>query len=93
MVEIVTWPESQMVTEYSGYLENAVLINSDKGLDEYGSSAYIVDADWWAKCLNGEIPLRGAEEDDTTEDDELMIDVGFDPDTFDPQTYDMSLFW
>ncbi len=93
MVEIVTWPESQMITEYSGYLENAVLINSDKGLDEYGSSAYIVDAEWWNKCLNGEIPLRGAEEADTIEDDELMIDVGFDPDTFDPQTYDISLFW
>lgn len=42
MVEIVTWPESQMVTEYDGCFENIALINSEAGLDAFGSSAHVV---------------------------------------------------
>lgn len=45
--EIVTWPDSQMVEEIPGYTSFAYLINDEEGLETYGSSAYVVDKDWY----------------------------------------------
>ena len=43
---VITWPESQDLMDRDGFEENCHLINDDKGLDEYGSSAYFVDENW-----------------------------------------------
>jgi hypothetical protein len=70
--EVVCWPESQMIMNKVGFFENCRLINSIRGLEEYGSSAYLVDKDWYQKVLNGEIP-----ETDLFDDDE-ELDVCYD---------------
>ena len=44
--EVVCWPESQMLMELDGFEENSYLVNDDKGLLEFGSSAYFVNRKW-----------------------------------------------
>ena len=44
--EVVCWPESQMLMEVDGFEENSYLVNDDKGLLEFGSSAYFVNRKW-----------------------------------------------
>lgn len=46
---VVTWPDSQNLMDREGFRENSYLVNDDKGIEEFGSSAYFVDEDW----LNG----------------------------------------
>lgn len=53
--EIVVWPQSQSLVEKEGFLENCELINSVKGIEVYGVSAYLVDSDWYKKFKNGEL--------------------------------------
>lgn len=43
---VIMWPESQDLMDREGFEENCHLINDDKGLGEYGSSAYFVDENW-----------------------------------------------
>ena len=74
--EIVCWPESQMLMEKEGFYDNCSLINSDRGLEEFGSSAYLVDKDWYQKFINGE--LSDAEYNDEDIDD--MLDICYDDD-------------
>ena len=47
---IVCWPDSQILMELPGFQDNCCLINDDKFLDIYGSSAYFVNQKW----LSGE---------------------------------------
>ena len=44
--EVVCWPESQMLMELDGFEENSYLVNDNKGLLEFGSSAYFVNRKW-----------------------------------------------
>ena len=44
--EVVCWPESQKLMELDGFEENSYLVNDDKGLLEFGSSAYFVNRKW-----------------------------------------------
>lgn len=44
--EVVCWPESQMLMELDGFEENSYLVNDDKGLLKFGSSAYFVNRKW-----------------------------------------------
>lgn len=46
---IIQWPESQHLFELPEFESNCHLINDDKGLDLYGSSAYFVNEDWYYK--------------------------------------------
>ena len=46
---IVTWPESQYVTERPKFWEHAWLINDPYGLNRFGSSAYVVEEDWYCE--------------------------------------------
>lgn len=46
---VVAWPEIQMIMEKDGFEDNSYLINDDKGLDDFGSSAYFVSCDWLAE--------------------------------------------
>ena len=74
--KIVCWPESQMLMEKEGFYDNCSLINSDRGLEEFGSSAYLVDENWYQKFINGE--LSDAVYDDDDVDD--MLDICCDDD-------------
>ena len=44
---VVTWPDSQYLMNFSDYREHSKLINGERGLEEYGSCAYLVDEEWW----------------------------------------------
>ncbi len=46
MYVVVTWPEVQELMELDGFRENSYLVNDDKGLEDFGSSAYFVDIQW-----------------------------------------------
>jgi hypothetical protein len=45
----VYWPETQELLEDPEFLNNAVLINDAELYDEYGSSSYMVRAEWLMK--------------------------------------------
>lgn len=44
--EIVCWPDVQLLFSKDGFKQNAYLINDEKGLEDFGSSAYFVNSDW-----------------------------------------------
>lgn len=74
---VVPFPYSQDIENKSGFLENCSLINSDQGLEKFGSAAYKVDSDWLEKVNAGEIPDK-----EYSEDDMLMLDVDYETDWF-----------
>jgi hypothetical protein len=47
--EIIVWPEIQELMELDGFEDNSYLINDEKGLEEFGSSAYFVNTKWLDK--------------------------------------------
>lgn len=75
---VVMFPESQGITEKEGFLSNCELINSDKGLEVYGSGAYLVDEDWYRKYKNGELADK-----EYTDDEMLLLDINYDEDWID----------
>lgn len=46
MYTVITWPEIQNLMVKDGFEDNSYLVNDDKGIDDFGSSAYFVDFDW-----------------------------------------------
>jgi hypothetical protein len=58
-----------MLMGKEGFFQNCSLINSERGLEEYGSSAYLVDEEWFKKVEAGEI----GETDIYDDDEELDI--------------------
>lgn len=44
---VVQWPESQMLMDWPGFEDHCYLVNDSRGLDEFGSSAYFVEVDWY----------------------------------------------
>lgn len=49
---VVTWPDVQELMEVGGFKENSYLINDEKGMDDFGSSAYFVDKEWYLNSTN-----------------------------------------
>lgn len=47
---VVSWPDSQDLMGKPGFRENAYLVNDEKGIQVFGSSAYFVDEEWLAKA-------------------------------------------
>lgn len=43
---VVCWPEIQFLFDIDGFEQNAYLINDEKGVNNFGSSAYFVNFDW-----------------------------------------------
>ena len=46
---VVTWPEVQLLLDLEEFKEHSYLINDDRGLDDFGSSAYFVETEWLLK--------------------------------------------
>ena len=42
----ITFPEIQEYMDLEGFDENAYLINDEHGINDFGSSAYFVRAEW-----------------------------------------------
>lgn len=49
LFEVVCWPDVQFLFEQEGFQENAYLVNDEKGMLEFGSSAYFVRKEWLDK--------------------------------------------
>lgn len=69
---IICWPESQELMEFDGFRENCSLINGERGLDTYGSSAYLVDKNWYDERKNTPI-IEDDENEEYNDDCELQI--------------------
>lgn len=50
--EVVTWPDVQELMGLHGFEENSYLINDDKGVEDFGSSAYFVSVEWLEELDN-----------------------------------------
>ena len=46
LFEVSTFPDVQYLMDVEGFDENAILINDEPFLSEYGSSAYLVRKSW-----------------------------------------------
>lgn len=49
---IVTWPECQELMDKIGFQENSCLIDSYPFIEEYGSSAFFVDEEWYIRNVD-----------------------------------------
>ena len=74
---VVTFPDSQIIEGKEGFLANCALINSDEGIEAFGSGAYKVDNDWLEKVNAGEVPDK-----EYTEDELLLLDIDYETDWF-----------
>ena len=75
---IICWPDSQELMERDGFRENCSLINGERGLDIYGSGAYLVDKDWYDEYANApfvedDADMDNDEDEDYDNEDELQI--------------------
>lgn len=48
---VVRWPEIQDLMSCEGFKSHSYLINDDKGMEDFGSSAYFVDEDWYNRVM------------------------------------------
>lgn len=69
---IICWLESQELMGFDGFRENCSLINGERGLDTYGSSAYLVDKNWYDERTNAPI-VEDDENEEYNDDCELQI--------------------
>ncbi len=46
LYKVVQWPDIQELMDKPGFEDNSYLINDDKGLDDFGSSAYFINLRW-----------------------------------------------
>jgi hypothetical protein len=46
MYEVVRWPETQDLMDKEGFDEHSYLVNDEKGIDDFGFSAFFVEVDW-----------------------------------------------
>ena len=44
---VVGWPEIQYLMEQDGFNENTYLVNDERGIEDFSSSAYFVNQDWY----------------------------------------------
>lgn len=68
--EIITWPESQEFMELEGWPDeyDARLINDEKGLETYGSSAYSITSSQYKKAICDMMNKRSLERIETLKD-------------------------
>lgn len=52
---VIQWPEVQAYMNIFGFRENSYLINDDKGMEDFGSSAYFVNVEWIKSLTENEV--------------------------------------
>jgi hypothetical protein len=52
LYRVITWPDIQDLMVEDGFEEHSYLINDNKGMEDYGSSAYFVDVDWYQDLID-----------------------------------------
>lgn len=53
---VVQWPDSQELMEYPGFEDYCFLINDERGMEQFGDSAYFVDCEWLQRVQNDQNP-------------------------------------
>ena len=46
---VIQWPDVQYLMDKEGFEENSYLVNDDRGIEDFGSSAYFVSEEWYCK--------------------------------------------
>ena len=74
---VVQWPDIQSYMDKEGFEDNAHLINDEKGIELFGSSAYFIKEEWADKVdsqdvLWGEISAALA---DTSEEKHMKVNI------------------
>jgi hypothetical protein len=49
MYIVINWPDVQELMDKEGFREHSYLVNDEKGIEDFGSSAYFVDVEWLKK--------------------------------------------
>lgn len=84
---VVTWPDVQDLFGIAGFYDNAYLINDEKGIEDFGSSAYFVLEEWYNRAtvkrnfVVGELAFDGkkhlfGEVIETTDDKVVLGNIG-----------------
>lgn len=71
-VVVVTFPDSQIIEEKEGFLENCSLVNSEVGIETFGGSAYKVKKKWLEEVNAGNVADREYTQEEL--EDHLEID-------------------
>ena len=73
---VETWPDSQTLMEKKGFHANAFLVNDDRGIEIFGSSAYFVNEDWLNENEGEDTPTNDESHEDTYELAKQCFDCG-----------------
>ena len=46
LFEVICWPDIQFLFGIEGFWDNAYLVNDERGIEDYGSSAFFVRSNW-----------------------------------------------
>lgn len=49
---VITWPRTQELMLEDGFEDHSYLVSDNKGIKDFGSSAYFVDIDWLMEVEN-----------------------------------------
>lgn len=75
-VVVVTFPDSQVIEEKEGFLDNCSLINSDFGILSFGGGAYKVNKKWLEEVNAGNV----ADREYTPDELEELLDIDYETD-------------
>lgn len=74
---VVQWPDIQTYMDKEGFKDNAHLINDEKGIELFGSSAYFINEEWADKVDSQDVLWReiSAALADTSEEKHKKVDI------------------
>lgn len=74
---VVQWPDIQTYMDKEGFEDNAHLINDERGIELFGSSAYFINEEWADKVDMQDTLWReiSAALDDTSENKHRVVDI------------------
>lgn len=74
---VVQWPDIQTYMDKEGFEDNAHLINDEKGIEMFGSSAYFINEEWADKVDSQDVLWReiSAALADTSEENHMKVNI------------------
>lgn len=74
---VVQWPDIQTYMDKEGFEDNAHLINDERGIELFGSSAYFINEGWADKVDSQDVLWReiSAALADTSEDKHMKVNI------------------
>lgn len=74
---VVTWPDIQTYMDKEGFENNAHLINDEKGIELFGSSAYFINEEWAEKVDSQDVLWKeiSAALANTSEEEHMKVNI------------------